>query len=333
MDDLNQPQSRQEEAVKSTETNKGKRRKKVLVCLAVLLVVAVFSSGVLNFLLSQNHFNNRVAELNEFLYFADDGTEIVFTFDLNRRDLYADLIEEFGLDEITAGLHDVDLMIALLYWVTDNFHHDGMSGMPENRDAVSIINFMREYHNGGGNCRLLAVLLAEVLRLYGIEAMHVTGRPLEDDHPVHVFVHAFSRELQQWIFLDPTPGIYFQDEHGNFMDIYNLRRAFAEGRPNELTHNDNARFSLFGVWGYHVFMSDYLLRFTMATNFTFGSDEGAFHAMIERQGLSGHDVSIHERENRETSVMLVPVGFVGGDADMVTTSANAFFAIPRTPER
>ena len=33
---------------------------------------------------------------------VDDSVQITFTFDLNRRDLYMDLIEEFGLDEITA---------------------------------------------------------------------------------------------------------------------------------------------------------------------------------------------------------------------------------------
>jgi len=267
-----------------------KKRKVILICLAALIVVCVIAVGVF-YLRTTIAFNSRIAELNEFPDFTDDSAEIVFTFDLNRRDLYADLIEEFGLDEITAGHYDVDLMIVLLNWVKDNFSHNGTSGMPENRDAITIINFMRTYHNGSGNCRLLAIVLAEVLRLYGIEAKHVTGRPPEDDHTVHVFVHAFSRDLQQWIFLDPTPRIYFKDEHGNFMDIYNLRRAYADGSYINLVHNDNAQLTFGGIGALQIFMSDYLFRFSTATNFTFGSDYGLWFGTVERRGLFNFDVS------------------------------------------
>jgi len=299
-----------------------KRIKVVLICLVALIAIGV--AGMTGwYLLQRNIFNDRIAELNEFSNFADDGTEIEFTFDLNRRDLYEDLIEEFGLDEITAGYNDVDLMIVLQDWVTDNFGHDGASGMPENRDAMSIINFMRE-NNDEGNCRLLAILLAEVLRLYGIEAKHVVGMPAEvDGYFVHVYTHAWSSDLQQWVFLDPTFNIYLQDEQNNFIDIYHLRRVYADGRQDDLVHNDSAHLP-FGIWAFQYFMSDYLFRFETATHFTFGSDHGVGFSVIE-----GSDVSWYDRENRETSVMLVPVGFDGAQADIVTTSAEAFFAPPR----
>jgi len=277
----------------------------VIVGLVVIGLVGLFIWQLISF-------NNRIAELNEFPSFADDGAEIVFTFDLNRRDLYMDLIEEFGLDEITAGHYDVDLMIVLQDWVRDNFRHHGASRFPSYHDAMSIIDFMRE-NPRGINCRGLAILLAEVLRLYGIEAKHVTVMPPEDNHPVHVVTHAWSRDLQQWIMLDPTFRIILQDEDGNFMNLFTLRRAFVEGTQDALIANENAQIT--GGWQYwQVFMSDYLFRFSTAKNFTFGSD---YHGRW-RTG-----------EQWESSVMLVPVGFYEGEADLVTTSAEAFFVAPR----
>ena len=251
-------------------------------------------------------FYSRVAELNEYLYFADDGVTINFTYDLNRRDLYMDLIEGFGLDELTAGHYDIDLMLVLMDWIKDNFRHNGASGMPMDRDAMSIINYLRE-NPDGGNCRLLAILLAELLRLYGIEAKHITAYPPEENHPVHVVTHAFSRELNQWIMLDPTFGLYLRDDNGNFMNLYTLRRAFAEDTPFFANANAGHNRGHFSMREYKNFMADYLFRFSTGTDFTFGSEETGLDA---------------------TQFMLVPVGFDGAGRGRITTSAEAFFAIP-----
>ena len=252
-------------------------------------------------------FYKRIAELNEFLYFADDGTVISFTYDLNRRDLYMGLIYEFGLDELTAGHYDVDLMIVLMDWVKDNFRWNGNSGMPENRDAISIVDYLRR-NPDGGNCRILAILLAELLRLYGIEAKHITGYPPEENHTVHVVTHAFSRELNQWIMLDSMYRLYLQDENGNFMNLYTLRLAFAEGTPLIVNHNAGKNDVVFCMVDYMNFMADYLFKFSTGTNFTFGSEEMGFDT---------------------TQFMLVPESFSGGRAQRTTTSADAFFTSPQ----
>ena len=251
-------------------------------------------------------FAQRIEELQEYPDFEDDGVQINFTYDLYRRDLYIDIIEEFGLDELTAGHDDIELMRVLLDWVKDNFRHDGASGMPHNRDAISIIEYMRE-NPGGINCRGLAILLAEVLRLYGIEAKHITAYPPENDHPVHVVTHAFSRDLKQWIMLDPAFRIYLTDEDGNFMNLYTLRRAFAEGTPLVANANAGNNNNTFNMQDYKDFMSDYLFRFSTDTNFTFGSDNTG---------------------PGNSHFMLMPVGFYGASYGRQTTSAEAFFAIP-----
>ncbi|MCL2388339.1 MAG: transglutaminase domain-containing protein [Defluviitaleaceae bacterium] len=251
-------------------------------------------------------FEERMQTLADFALYEDDGTVLTFTYDLNRRDLYADLIEEFDLDTLTYGYSDVELMLVLLDWMMDNFRHNGASGMPEQRNAITIIDYMRE-NPLGINCRGLAILLAEVLRLYGIEAKHITVYPYEDNHPVHVITHAYSRRLNQWILLDPTFGMYVTDEYGNFMDLYMLRKAFAQGGTPILA-NPNATRNGYPVTidEFKTFMVCYLFRFSTGTNFTFGSEEGA----------------------DTTQVMLVPVGFTGTGGETTTSSASAFFATP-----
>ncbi|MCL2203255.1 MAG: transglutaminase-like domain-containing protein [Defluviitaleaceae bacterium] len=287
---------------------KGKKLLKIL--------LIVFSVIVLFFLVGipvdryrvNAHIARRVQTLSDFPLFEDDGITISFSYDLNRRDLYMDLIERFNLDVITAGYSDVALMLVLMDWVVDTIGHYGNSWWPPpgGTDAMSIIAYAENYNNRI-NCRGLAIVLAEVLRLYGIPAKHITAYPYEDDHPVHVVTHAYSQRLNQWILLDPTLRVFVTDEYGNFLNLYTLRKAFVDGTPILINENASHNGRRYTLRRYRLFMSDYLFRFSTGTNFTFGSEETGANT---------------------TNVMLVPSGFSGGGWEITTTSANAFFATP-----
>ncbi|MCL2413880.1 MAG: hypothetical protein FWC94_01315 [Bacteroidales bacterium] len=256
-------------------------------------------------------YEERIQLLRDFPDFATDGEIISFTYDLNRRDLYADLIERFNLDSVTAGYSDVELMIVLLNWVCDNFLHNGGSGMPHERNAFAIIDYL-DNNPSGGNCRILAILLAEVLRLYGVEAKHITVHPKEPDGFVHVVTHAYSRRLNQWIMLDPTFRLVLKDSEGRFLDLPTLRTIFANGDevfPNENAGRNNQEFHM---ESWRTFMAEHMFYFSSGTNFTFGSEDG-------RDG--------------NTWNMLAPIGF---ENEFVTTycfvtthCANAFWATPQ----
>ena len=120
--------------------------------------------------------------------------------------------------------------------------------------------------------------------------------------------HAFSRELQQWIMLDPTFRLYLRDEYGNLMNLYTIRRAFAKGAPIFANANAGHNNRRFNMREYQRLMANYLFRFSTGTTFTFGSEE---------LGVG------------TTQFMPVPVGFYDTIAKKTTTSAEAFFAIPR----
>ena len=209
------------------------------------------------------------------------------------------------MDAVTAGHSDIDLMIALLNWVCDNFAHNGNSGVPYDRDIISIINFSKE-NTGGLNCRLLAIMLAELLRLYGIEAKHITAHPIEDSF-VHVVTHAYSRKYNQWIMLDPTFRLYLKNGNGNYMDLAELRDSFIDNEEIFANNNAGRNGWRFDMNSYKRFIVDYLFRFSCATNFTFGTEDG-------------------RGENHRN--ILVPVGFNEQTGDIITTSANAFWAAP-----
>ncbi|MCL2544624.1 MAG: transglutaminase-like domain-containing protein [Clostridia bacterium] len=220
-------------------------------------------------------YEDRVQQLNDFAAYADDGVVIPFVFDLNRRDLYADLIEAYDLDSVTAGYTDVELMIVLLHWICDHFNHNGMA-FPARPDvnAITIVEFLEE-NPDGANCRTLAILLAELLRLYGIEATHVTGLSMEETPAaVHVFTHAYSRELKQWIYLDPTFNLYLQDEDGNYLSLVQMRESFAGGSHIFANENAGHNAEAFDMDEYKDFMIEYLFRFMQGTHFTFGSEDG-----------------------------------------------------------
>jgi len=306
-----------------------KKGKKNLIITGCIIAFFIVGWTAAYYITQSITYSQRIAQLNEYPNFDDDSTQLAFVFDLNRRDLYMDLIEEFGLDEITYGYEDVDLMRVLLNWVTENFPHNGQSGLPVNRDAMSIIGYVRE-NPRGINCRGLSILLAEVLRLYGIEAKHITVIPPEDMHPVHVVTHAFSRELQQWIMLDPTFGVYLTDENGNFMNLYTLRRAFAEGLPLFVNEDAGHNGRSFNMRSFRQFTADYLFRFSTGTYFGFGSEHDDSNNLRTMLVPVGFSMPYDFRAFNFTSILTRIFG--GGnrwtEPDILTTSAEAFFAIP-----
>jgi len=288
--------------------SRGKKLLKIVIAVSVVILLFFLIAILIDRHRVNTHIATRVQELNDFPLFEDDGIMFSFSYDLYRRDLYMDLIERFDLDTITAGLADIELMLALMDWVVDNVGHYGNSWWPppSGTDAMSIITYAEEYNNRI-NCRGLAILLAEVLRLYGIPAKHITAYPPQDNHPVHVVTHAFSERLNQWILLDPTVRVFVTDENGNFLNLYTLRTAFMTGTPIYINENASHNGVRFTLERYRLFMSDYLFRFSTGTSFTFGSEE------------TGEGT---------TNIMLIPVGFSREGWEITTTSSNAFFAIP-----
>lgn len=249
----------------------------------------------------------RKQQLVDYATYAEDDVTISFTYDLNNRTEYENIIKEYNLDKLTDGMTDVDLMIALLNWVCDNFRHNGSSGMPKQRNANMIIDYCKQ-NPSGINCRGLSILLAEMCRVYGIPSKHITCMPKEalfDE--CHVVVHAYSEELGQWIMLDPTYRLILQDEKGDYINLSMLRNFLIN--DINLIPNENAgrNGNVFDINNYRTYMTKNTFRFSSATDFYYGAEDGY---------------------NGNVDNMLIPVNYTDGDSERTTTSDGVFWQIP-----
>lgn len=252
-------------------------------------------------------YEERFTFLKEYSQYAEDDIVIPYTYDLGNREGYEALIEEYGLDQLTDGLKDIDLALALLNWVCDNFRHNGNSGLPNDRDAVSLIDFYKK-ESDGINCRGLSIILSELLRVYQIPAKHITCMPKEPKFSdCHVVVHAYSEELDQWIMLDPTYRLVLKDEGGNYVNLSMLRDMLIN--EVEVIPNEDAGWNgtTFNVKDYREYMTKNTFRFQCATDFYFGAEEGYKNNIAN---------------------MLIPAGYNEDKAERTTTDDAMFWIKP-----
>lgn len=252
-------------------------------------------------------YKERLQQLKEFSEYAEDDITIPFTYELDQREEYEDLIREYDLDSVTEGYEDVDLMLVLLKWVSNNFRHDGNSGLPKKRDAIALVDFYKQ-NPDGINCRGLSILLSELLRAYGIPAKHITCMPKEAVfQDCHVVVHAYSEKLEQWIMLDPTYKLVLQNENGDYVNLPMLREMLLDGEA--LLPNKDAGWNgnSFNTEDYREYMTKNTFRFSCATDFYFGAEEGS---------------------SRNVTNMLAPKGYNDDEKERTTTSEQAFWAVP-----
>lgn len=82
--------------------------------------------------------------LRKFKFFSEVDCNLQFTYILNERDKYKEIISEYGIDSLISGKEDIELMFSLLDWVCMNINHDGQSDMPKERDAVTILEYCKK---------------------------------------------------------------------------------------------------------------------------------------------------------------------------------------------
>lgn len=263
-------------------------------------------------------------KMQKYPNYEDGGASIPFTYELNDKSKVQPLIKSYGLDalmvkqtdaaegeepEAEGKMTDVERMLTLMNVVCDNFKHDGASGMPEQRDAMTVVAYYKQ--KGGIECSGLSIILSELLRAYGVPAKTIKCTPVTDDGEFcHVVVHAYSRELKQWIMLDPTYRLVLKDAGGKYVNLQTLRESLISGKklvPNE-TAGHNGR--PFYMDYYRMYMTKNAFRFSSTVQIASGTDGQA----------------------RPKQYMLQPAGFPIWNAqyrgEIPTASAEAFWAAP-----
>lgn len=181
-------------------------------------------------------------------------------FALNRK--APDILLEYDYSTYAgrASADEDDFAFAMLDFVCDHFKHGGNVRLPRDHSMAGIIEGCRKT-GGATNCRGLSLILAELLRMNGIRARHVTCKPYEEPFTdCHAVVDCCLPSGKR-IMLDPTYRLYFVDEKGGYVSIARLREGIISGEnlyPNTAaSYNGEA----FGYENYREYMAKNLLRF------------------------------------------------------------------------
>ena len=164
-----------------------------------------------------------------------------------------------NLDSIAGKGSELSQIFNLLYWIHNLVRHDGGSNNPDSKNAIDLIEICKR-ENRGINCRMMAVALNECYLSMGIKSRYITCMPKEtqfDD--CHVINMVFSKDLDKWIWIDPTFATYIMDEKGSLLGIQEVRERLIKDQPLIINADGN--------WNRENLQSkEYYLDYYMAKN-------------------------------------------------------------------
>lgn len=153
-----------------------------------------------------------------------------------------------------------EIVFSMLDFVCDNFSHTSNASLRNDRSMTGIIKNC-EKTGAKTNCRGLSLILAELLRMNGIKARHITCKPYEEPfQDCHVVVDCLMPSGAR-IMLDPTYRLYLTDDNGEYISLAQLREGIICGKtfhPNAAASYNGAEFN---YDDYIEYMTKNVLRF------------------------------------------------------------------------
>ena len=195
------------------------------------------------------------------------------------------ILERYGFSEYVKGMdaESDDIVFKILDFVCDHFGHNGGVLLPSKRSIEDIIVFC-EKDDRKTNCRGLSILLASLLRLYGIKARHITCMPYEDPfNDCHVVVDCLLPSGKR-IMLDPSWRLFLKDSQGEYVSLEHLRNMLIAGEP--VFPNSDASYNSFGEkengqpfdYDYYCnYMTKNTFRFSRGIYYADGSEDSSVH--------------------------------------------------------
>ncbi len=167
--------------------------------------------------------------------------------------------KELNLDSVAGKGKELSQIFNLMHWVHNLIKHDGNSNNPTLKNAIDLIKVCKA-GNRGVNCRMLATILNECYLSMGIKSRFVTCMPRETKfNDCHVINIVYSKDLNKWIWIDPTFDAYVMDDKGNLLGIQEVRERLIKDQPLVLNADAN--------WNKEELESkEYYLEYYMAKN-------------------------------------------------------------------
>ncbi len=208
---------------------------------------------------------SRIEILREYKEYDADHEEIRYGYSFKMNNEVPKLLEKYNFSEYMKGIspESDDFVFRLLSFVGEHFRHNSEISLPHNHTIVDIIEAY-EQNGKKTNCRGLSLILAELLRINGIKARHVTCKPFEEPfNDCHVVVDCILPSGKR-IMLDPTMRLYLKNKQGEFISIERFREGLIEGEQffeNKEASYNGGKFDR--VW-YMEYMSKNLFRFSVS---------------------------------------------------------------------
>lgn len=240
---------------------------------------------------------NKLHILQEYAQYGNISPAAPFTYANNDRENMQDIISTHNLDTVVDGKNDINTAIALMGWLCKRYKHGNPSSNFPASDTPQAIMESADKNNMHGNCRMLSVILAHLLRAYGIKAYHVTCMPYEypfDD--CHVVVNAYIASLAKWIMLDPSSNLYLKNSIGEIIDVAEFRTHLIAG--DTLTMSTHHTYTAEEDWfatkhglrtdtpinAYTDYMAKNMVRFSrsIATGYGLDSDNDCIELVPEK---------------------------------------------------
>jgi len=162
---------------------------------------------------------NQSREIPEFTY--QDSSDVY----LKR------IRKDFNLDSIAGKGNEVSKLLNIMHWVHNIVKHDGGSSNPTLKNAIDLVNVC-QVENRGINCRMMAVILNECYLSMGYKSRMITCMPKPLKYSdCHVINSVYSKQLNKWIWVDPTFDAYVMNEKGELLGPQEVRNRLINDQP------------------------------------------------------------------------------------------------------
>lgn len=228
----------------------------------------------------------------------EGASNIAFQYDFECEG-FKDLISKYEIDKIAGNGSEINKVLNLMEWCSNNVLHNG--GLKDvefiNKNSIDILNYSfgkgKEY---GVYCRLQAIVFTECCLSLGLKSRILHCLPYSStDFESHVVSIVYINEFDKWIMLDAGNNRYFVDENNIILSPIETRFRIANDMFIKCNENDD---------GYITYMAKNLFYFKSLQINTFGSDE------IYNQDIycvpTGFDVLKREIEYCEYAISCLP---------------------------
>lgn len=171
--------------------------------------------------------------------YSDNNYLPKFTYQSPENIGLQNLRKDFKLDSIAGKGNELSQIFNLMHWVHNLIKHDGNSNNPTSQNAADLIKVCKT-ENRGVNCRMLAITLNECYLSMGIKSRAVTCMAKDkNDNDSHVINMVYSKDLDKWIWMDPTFDAYVMDNKGNLLGVEEVREKLIKNEPLVLNADAN----------------------------------------------------------------------------------------------